>query len=81
VPSHSARLQTERETAKATNIAREAALAFVEADANGDGILDWDEVGRKNLSVSTLLTGHVACFCLTCAGVPILRSFVWPSKR
>ena len=26
-----------------TNVAREAALAFLEADANGDGVLDFDE--------------------------------------
>ena len=34
----------ERKAAKSTNVAREAALAFAEADANGDGELDWDEV-------------------------------------
>ena len=42
--SHSERLKAERDAAKAANVAREAALAFLEADANGDGVLDWDEV-------------------------------------
>jgi hypothetical protein len=29
--------------ARAVNMSREAALAFLEADANGDGILEWNE--------------------------------------
>lgn len=33
----------ERKCALGTNIAREAALAFLDADANNDGILDWPE--------------------------------------
>ena len=39
--------QEQREAAKAavdtTNMSREAALAFLEADANGDGVLSFDE--------------------------------------
>ena len=45
---HSDRLKADRESAKAANVAREAALAFLEADANGDGILDWEEVRQSN---------------------------------
>ena len=29
--------------ARSVNVAREAALAFLEADANGDGVLEWHE--------------------------------------
>ena len=28
---------------RAVNVAREAALAFLEADTNGDGVLEWSE--------------------------------------
>ena len=41
--SHRERRQIERAAAQATNVAREAALAFLEADANNDGQLEWDE--------------------------------------
>ena len=41
-----ARRQNERQTAMATNIAREAALAFHEADANQDGCLNFTEFKR-----------------------------------
>ena len=42
--SHSAALHDARLTVKATNVAREQALAFLDADANGDGALDFEEV-------------------------------------
>ena len=38
-----AMLSHERKATKATNIAREAALAFMNADADGNGVLDWEE--------------------------------------
>jgi hypothetical protein len=42
--SHSQRLAIERSAAHSTNCSREAALAFVDSDANGDGVLDFSEV-------------------------------------
>ena len=44
----SERLQVTRQAAMTTNVAREAALAFMDADKNGDGVLDWDEVRFGN---------------------------------
>ena len=41
--NHSERLANERSTVKSTNIAREAALAFLDADENNDGSLDFEE--------------------------------------
>ena len=32
-----------QKTHRAVNVAREAALAFLEADTNGDGVLEWSE--------------------------------------
>ena len=37
------RWKLERKCASTTNVAREASLAFLEADANGDGVLEYHE--------------------------------------
>ena len=37
---------TAKQTAHTTNMSREAALAFANADANGDGVLEWHEVRK-----------------------------------
>ena len=42
--SSTQKLKVAKEAVHATNIAREAALAFLKADANGDGVLEWHEV-------------------------------------
>ena len=52
-----------RSEARAVNAAREAALAFLEADENGDGVLEWHEFKgavnrlRKNAGTSHTLMG------------------------
>ena len=38
---------TDKQTAHTTNMSREAALAFANADANGDGVLEWHEVCNR----------------------------------
>jgi hypothetical protein len=43
--------------ARAVNMSREAALAFLEADANGDGILEWNEF----VTAVTKLRKHDGC--------------------
>ena len=44
--SHTDRMQIDRAAASATNVAREAAMAFLDADVNNDGQLEFEEVRR-----------------------------------